>query len=81
MTRALKPEAPFIFTYHHNTLEAYYPIAVAILDAGLVCSASFPCPAEMGGSFILTRQVRLSLTPSLYVVQRGRSLGDGLPNS
>lgn len=39
-----------MFTYHHNNLEAYLPIAVAMLDAGLVCSASLPCPAEMGGS-------------------------------
>lgn len=38
------------FTYHHNQLDAYFPIAVAMLDAGLVCSASLPCPAEMGAS-------------------------------
>lgn len=50
MARALKPGAPLAFTYHHNRLDAYYPVAVAILDAGLVCSASLPCPAEMGGS-------------------------------
>lgn len=50
MARALKPGGPFVFTYHHNTLEAYYPVAVALLDARLVCSASLPCPAEMGGS-------------------------------
>jgi adenine-specific DNA methylase len=47
---ALKPGAPFAFTYHHNTVEAYFPIAVALLDAGLKCSASIPCPAEMGAS-------------------------------
>ncbi len=50
MAEALKPGAPLAFTYHHNTIEAYYPLAVAILDAGLVCSASLPCPAEMGAS-------------------------------
>lgn len=50
MAQALKPGAPLIFTYHHNTLDAYYPIAVAILDSGLTCSASLPCPAEMGAS-------------------------------
>jgi hypothetical protein len=50
MAVALKPGAPFVFTYHHNAIEAYYPIAVAMLDAGLVCSASVPCPGEMGGS-------------------------------
>lgn len=50
MARALKPGAPFVFTYHHNVLDAYFPIAVAMLDADLVCSASLPCPGEMGGS-------------------------------
>jgi len=50
MATALKPGAPLVFTYHHNSLEAYYPVAVAILDAGLTCSASLPCPGEMGAS-------------------------------
>ncbi|MGP0591531.1 DUF1156 domain-containing protein [Nitrospira sp. T9] len=50
MAKALKLGSPLAFTYHHNTLEAYYPIAVAILDSGLTCSASIPCPAEMGAS-------------------------------
>lgn len=50
MAIALKPGAPLAFTYHHNKLEAYEAIGVAILDAGLTCSASIPCPAEMGGS-------------------------------
>jgi len=50
MSKALKPGAPLAFTYHHNKIEAYYPVAVAILDAGLTCSASLPCPAEMGAS-------------------------------
>ncbi|MFP4582897.1 MAG: hypothetical protein ACLFN9_05880, partial [Desulfococcaceae bacterium] len=36
--------------YHHNRLEAYLPAAVALLDAGFVCTASLPCPAEMGAS-------------------------------
>ena len=50
MARALKPGAPLAFTFHHNKLDAYCAVGVAILDAGLVCSASLPCPAEMGGS-------------------------------
>ncbi len=50
MAVALKPGAPLTFTYHHNDIAAYYPVAVALLDAGLVCSASLPCPAEMGAS-------------------------------
>ncbi len=50
MARALKPGAPLAFTFHHNRHEAYHAVGVAILDAGLTCSATFPCPAEMGGS-------------------------------
>ena len=50
MAAGLKSGAPLAFTFHHNDAEAYAAIAVAILDAGLVCSASLPCPAEMGGS-------------------------------
>jgi putative DNA methylase len=49
-TCALKPGRPFAFTYHHNDIEAYLPIAAALLDAGLVCTATLPCPAEMGAS-------------------------------
>ena len=50
MALALKPGAPLVFTYHHNKMETYYPVAAAILDAGLTCSASLPCPGEMGAS-------------------------------
>lgn len=50
MSRSLKPGRPLAFTYHHNRLDAYFPVAVAILDAGLVCSTALPCPAEMGAS-------------------------------
>lgn len=50
MAKALKPGAPLVFTYHHNQQDAYLAVGTAILDAGLTCSASLPCPAEMGGS-------------------------------
>jgi len=50
MAQALKPGAPLAFTFHHNRIEAYQAVGVAILDAGLVCSTTLPCPAEMGGS-------------------------------
>jgi putative DNA methylase len=50
MARALKEGAPLAFTFHHNKQEAYEAVGVAILDAGMTCSASLPCPAEMGGS-------------------------------
>ena len=48
--QALKPGKLFAFTYHHNEIEAYFPIAVALLEAQLVCTATLPCPAEMGAS-------------------------------
>jgi putative DNA methylase len=47
---ALKPRCPLAFTFHHNDLEAYLPLAVALLDSGMVCTKALPCPAEMGGS-------------------------------
>ena len=51
MAIALKTGAPLAFTYHHNKkIDAYYPIAAAILDGGFICSASLPCPGEMGAS-------------------------------
>lgn len=50
MSESLKPGGPLAFTFHHNELDAYGPIAMGILDAGLTCTAALPCPAEMGGS-------------------------------
>jgi adenine-specific DNA methylase len=50
MANALKPGAPLVFTYHHNKQDAYLAVGTAILDSGLTCSATLPCPAEMGGS-------------------------------
>ena len=50
MAPALKPGAPLAFTYHNNDLDAYVPVAVAILDAGFACTASLPCPGEMTAS-------------------------------
>ncbi len=47
---ALKPGAPFVFTYHHNDPAAYIPVVVAILDARLDCSATLPAVAEMSAS-------------------------------
>lgn len=47
---ALKPNAPFTFTYHHNDPQAYIPLVVAILDSELNCTASIPVPAEMSAS-------------------------------
>ncbi len=64
--RALKPGAPFAFTYHHNDLEAYLPIGVALLDAGLVCTASLPCPAEMGASIHISG-TKSSVVDTIFV--------------
>ncbi len=50
VAHALKAGAPLAFTFHHNSIEAYHAVGVAILDAGLTCTAAIPCPAEMGGS-------------------------------
>lgn len=50
VAKALKPGAPFVFTYHHNDIEAYAPVCVALLDAALLCTAVLPAPAEMGAS-------------------------------
>lgn len=55
MSQALKPGSPLVFTYHHNSMDAYFPLIVALLDARLVCSASLPCPAEMGASIHINR--------------------------
>lgn len=50
MKQALKPGRALVFTYHHNQVEGYVPVVIALLDAGLVCTTSLPCPAEMAGS-------------------------------
>lgn len=47
---ALKRGRPFVFTYHHNDASAYVPLVVAVLDAGLDCTAVLPVAAEMGAS-------------------------------
>jgi hypothetical protein len=49
-THALRPGAPFVFTYHHNDLSSYAALVVAVLDAGLVPSTTLVCPSEMRGS-------------------------------
>ncbi len=66
---ALKPGAPFAFTYHHNDIAAYFPIAVAILDAELVCSKVLPCPAEMGASIHISGTMS-STVDSVFICRR-----------
>ena len=55
MASALKPGRPLAFTYHHSQPEGYWPVAAALLDAGLVCTRAFPCPSEMHGSIHIRR--------------------------
>jgi adenine-specific DNA methylase len=72
MATSLKPGAPLAFTFHHNRLDAYHAVGVAILDAGLTCSASLPCPAEMGGS-IHIHGTGSSIVDTVFVCRsRGR---------
>lgn len=52
---ALKPGAPFVFTYHHNDLPAYTPLVVALLDAGLTCTRTLSAPAEMEASLHIAK--------------------------
>jgi adenine-specific DNA methylase len=63
---ALKRGSPFAFTYHHNDISAYLPVAVALLDSGLVCTASLPCPAEMGASIHINK-TRSSVVDTVFV--------------
>ncbi|HVP65710.1 MAG TPA: hypothetical protein VMT17_00445 [Anaeromyxobacteraceae bacterium] len=72
---ALKPGAPFVFTYHHNDPAAYAPLVVAILDAGLTCTASLPAPAEMSASLHIAG-TGSSVLDTVFVCRR-RSPGRG----
>lgn len=72
MAKALKPGGPFAFTYHHNDLAAYHPVAVAILDAGLVCTAALPCPAEMAASIHISG-TDSSVVDTIFVCRAERS--------
>lgn len=65
----LKPGAPFVFTYHHNDPLAYVPLVVAILDAGLDCTATLPAPAEMSASLHIAR-TGSSVLDSVFICRR-----------
>lgn len=72
--KALKQGAPFVFTYHHNDITAYFPVAVAILDAELVCTKVLPCPAEMGASLHIKGTVS-STVDTVFVCRRRQDRG------
>jgi adenine-specific DNA methylase len=77
---ALKPGAPFVFTFHHNEARAYVPLVVAILDAGLDCTATLPAPAEMGASLHISG-TGSSVMDSVFVCRRDRYVGNEEPAS
>lgn len=66
---ALKPDAPFVFTYHHNDPSAYVPVVVAILDAGLNCTATLPAAAEMSASLHIMG-TQSSVLDTVFVCRR-----------
>jgi len=66
---ALKPGAPFVFTYHHNDPLAYVPLVVAILDAGLDCVATLPAAAEMAASLHISG-TSSSVLDTVFVCRR-----------
>ena len=67
--RALKPGAPFCFTYHHNDLGAYVPLVVACLNAGLVPTAVYACPSEMRSSTHI-HQRNAATVDTLFVLRK-----------
>ncbi len=66
---ALKPKAPFVFTYHHNDISAYAPLVVALLDADLYCTAVLPAAAEMEASLHINN-TGSSILDSVFVSRR-----------
>lgn len=69
MSAAMKPEAPLVFTYHHNEVSAYLPLIVGILDAGLTCTAVLPAPGEMAASLHIAG-TKSSILDSVFVCRR-----------
>lgn len=63
---ALRPGAPLVLTYHHNNVQAYAPLVVALLDAGLYCTRVLPVPAEMIASIHITG-TKSSIIDSVFV--------------
>ena len=66
---ALKPGAPFVFTYHHNDPFAYLPIIVSLLDSALDCTATLPAAGEMGASLHISG-TGSSVLDSVFVCRR-----------
>lgn len=80
MSAAMKSGAPLVFTYHHNDPEAYVPLIIAILDAGLNCTAVLAAPGEMAASLHIAG-TKSSIIDSVFVcraepVQKSASVAD-----
>jgi hypothetical protein len=69
VSSGLKKNAPLVFTYHHNDINAYFPVAVAILDSSLSCTKVLPCPAEMSAS-IHIKGTGSSIIDSIFVCRK-----------
>jgi hypothetical protein len=67
--KALKSGAPFCFTYHHNDLDAYAPLVVACLNAGLVPTAVFASPSEMRSSTHIHKR-NAATVDTLFVLRK-----------
>jgi adenine-specific DNA methylase len=83
MGTGLKEGAPLVFTYHHNQPSAYAPLVVALLDAGLTCTATLPAPAEMAASLHIAG-TGSSILDSIFVCRSARFVTDNhvmLPES
>jgi len=78
MSYALKEGAPLVFTYHHNQTAAYAPLVVALLDAGLTCTATLPAPAEMAASLHIAG-TSSSILDSVFVCRSAKFVDDNGP--
>ena len=72
--RALKPGAPFVFTYHHNDPAAYAPVGISRSRRGeLSCEAVLPAPGEMEASLHI-HGTGSSVLDSVFVCRMGEDL-------
>jgi adenine-specific DNA methylase len=75
MADAMKPGAPFVFTYHHNEPSAYAPLVIALLDARLNCTAVLPAPGEMAASLHIAG-TKSSILDSVFVCRASNAVSD-----
>lgn len=71
---ALRSGGAFCFTYHHNELDAYAPLVVACLNAGLAPTALFACPSEMRASTHIHGR-NASTVDSVFVLRKAPHSG------